>query len=246
MKKSGKGIGLPCAILLSGIVAMILRRQLYLTAVDARGLLMRYTLLEGMLLLLTGLVGAVLVWVLRKDRGTKRYEDNYSASVFAALGHGAAALGIAAASRHMASGQIGYLGAAWQLLGIAAPACLILAGILRIFGKKPFFLLHVVPCLFLLLHVINSYRGWSSNPQMQDYLFALLASVSLTLFAHHTAAFEADMGNRKWVLGTGMLAVYMCLAELGWSDHAELYAGGMLWALTGMCRMIPVQEKEKD
>lgn len=246
MKNNRKGIGLPCAILLSGIIAMILRQQLYMTAVDARGLLLRYTLLEEVLLLLTGVVGAALVWVLRKDRGTKRYEDNYSASVFAALGHGAVAMGIAAASRHIAPGQIGYMGAVWQLLGMIAPACLILAGVLRIFGKKPFFLLHVIPCLFFLLHVINSYRGWSSNPQMQDYLFALLASITLTLFAYHTAAFEADMGNRKWVLGTGMLAVFLCLAELGWSDHSELYAGGMLWALTGMCKRIPTQKKEKD
>lgn len=245
MRNDGKRMGLPAAMLLSGTAAMLLRRQLYLTAVDAKGLLLRHAPLEMLLLALTAAAAIVVFLAVKNDRGSELYEDNYSASVPAALGHVAAAAGIFLQVRWTVPGMGGYLGSVWQLLGLAAPVCLVLAGVLRLMGKKPFFLLHVIPCLFLLVHVVNSYQLWSSNPQLQDYLFALLASISLILLAHYTAAFEAGLGNRKLVLGTGMMAVYLCLAELGWTDSPALYFGCMLWALTGMCKVIS-KAKEKS
>lgn len=246
MKNRRKGNSLPIAMLLFGIIAMLLRRRLYLTAVDAKGLLLRGSSLEVMLLALTAAVAGIVILSLKKDRGSERYEDNYSASIPGALGHIAAATGIFLLVRRTIPGMVGYLGLLWQILGHAAPVCLVLAGVLRIFGRKPFFLFHVIPSLFLLVHVVNCYQLWSSNPQLQDYLFALLATVSLALFAHHTAAFEAGLGNRKMVLGAGMAAVYLCLAELGWTDHPELYFGGMFWALTGTCKVSPIPAEEKD
>ena len=53
MKKQKSGIGLPLVMLVLGTVAMVLRRQLYLTATDAKGLLLRGTPLGMMLLALT-------------------------------------------------------------------------------------------------------------------------------------------------------------------------------------------------
>lgn len=242
MKKPGKATALPFAMLLFGTLAMLLRRRLYLTAVDAKGLLLRNTPLEGILLALTAAAGCILLLALKKDRGSNCYEDNYGPSVPSALGHVAAAAGIVTLVRGAAPELAGSLVMLWRILGMAAPACLVLAGILRIFGRKPFFLLHVLPCLFLLVHVVGSYRLWSSNPQMQDYLFALLACLSLILFAHFTAAFEAGLGNRKLVLGAGLAAVYLCLAELGWTDCPGLYFGGAFWALTGICKVVPLQK----
>lgn len=244
MNHPAKRVGLPLTMLLCGTVAMMLRRQLYRTAVDVRGLLLRGTPLEILLLALTGTVFVLLFLALKQDRGSNLYEQNYSASLPAALGHGAAAMGIVLLVRSPAFTVSGLVGQLWLLLGLAAPVCLVLAGILRSLGKKPFFLLHVVPCLFLLAQVVGCYRLWSSNPQMQDYLFALLASLSLVLFAHHTAAFEADIGSRKMTLGSGLAAVYLCLAELGRTEHPFFYFGCMLWAVTGVCRAVPTGEEK--
>ena len=245
MKNRVKGILLPLAMLLFGTVAMLLRRQLYLIAVDVKGLLQRGTPLELTLLALTGVVFAIVFLAFINDRGSCLYEDNYTASIPAALGHVAAATGIFLLVRSRTFGMTGYLEQIWQILGLAAPVCLVLAGLLRIFGKK-FFLLHVIPCLFLLVHVVCCYQLWSSNPQMQDYLFALLAILSLILFSHHSAAFEAGLGNRKLVLGAGLAAVYLCLAELGWTDYPAFYFGCMFWALTGICKVAPQPAGEKD
>ena len=246
MKITRKVSLLPYAMLLSGSAAMLLRRQLYLTAVDGKGLLLRNTPLEWTLLALTAASLCAVFLTLRKDQGGNCYEENYSASIPAALGHVAAAAGFFTLVRESIPGVAGNLGLIWQLLGQAAPVCLVLAGALRLFGKKPFFLLHVIPCLFLLMQAVGSYRLWSSNPQMQDYLFALLATLSLILFSHHTAAFEVGIGNRKMVLLSGMAAVYLCLAELGQTNHPGFYFGGMLWALTGTCKAAPPQAPGKD
>ena len=235
MKNRKKGLPLSPIMILLGSIAMVLRRQLYSTAVDHKGLLLRGTLLESLLLLLTAAAFGIIFLALKNDRGSNIYEENYTASIPAGLGHVAAATGIFLLVRYSLFPMFGLVGQFWQILGLAAPLCLILAGILRILGKKPFFLLHVIPCMFLLIHVVGCYQLWSSNPQMQDYFFALLASLAMALFAHHTAAFEAGIGNRKWVLGAGLAATFLCLAELGWTDYPAFYFGCMFWAATGIC-----------
>jgi len=236
MNTRKNGSWLSAAVLILGSAALLLRRQLYLTGVDGKGLLLRGTLLETGLLLLTAAVPVLLVLTVEKTAGSPRFEDNYSAGIPAALGHGAMALGVLSSLLTAGSLPAGYLGAAWRWLGIATPFCLLLAGGSRLFRKKPFFLLHVVPCLFLLVHIVSNYQTWSSLPQLQDYLFGLLGSLALALFSYYTAAFEADCGNRRMVRLTGLAAVYLCLAELGRTHQPLLYLGGAVWALTGMCR----------
>ena len=235
MNNRKKGLLLPPVMILLGCIAMVLRRQLYLTAVDHKGLLQRGTLLESLLLLLTAAVFGFLFLALKNDRGSTLYEENYTASILAGLGHAAGAAGIFLLVRYGFFPLSGLVSQLWQILGLAAPLCLILAGILRSIGRKPFFALHVIPCLFLLIHVVGCYRLWSSNPQMQDYFFALLACLAMVLFSHHTAAFEAGIGSRKWVLGSGLAAVFLCLAELGRTDYPAFYFGCMFWAATGIC-----------
>jgi hypothetical protein len=244
MKNRKKGPGLPLAMVVLGNFAMVLRRQLYVNAVDHKGLLLRGTTLEILLLALTGVALALIFLGLKNDRGGYGYEENFSASVPAGLGHVAAATGIFTMVRGTVFGMPGYMGLLWQLLGMAAPVCLVLAGILRILGKKPFFLLHVIPCLFLLVQTVGNYQLWSSNPQMQDYLFALLSVSALVLFSYYTAAFEADLGERRLVRSTGLAAIYLCLAELGYTADPAMYWGCMLWVLTSLWSMTPVTEYE--
>ena len=129
----------------------------------------------------------------------------------------------------------GSLEIAWYYLGLAAPVCLLLAGIARLLGKKPFFLLHVVVCLFFMVHIVARYQLWSANPQLQDYVFSLLGAMALLLFSLYTAAGEAGCGNERMRLGTGLAAIYLCLAELAGTACPALYLGGTIWVLTELC-----------
>ena len=246
MKNRKTGLFLPLTIFLFGIIAMILRRLMYLTATDEKGLLLRFSPLEIGSLLMTAAVFCILLIALRKVPAAENYHNNYSQSFLFNLGHMAAATGIFLTVYPTAPVMAGYLGEAWKILGLAAPVCLILAGIIQTFGRKPFFLLHVIPCLFFMVHIINCYQLWSSNPQMQDYLFALLGIAALTLFSFYTAAAEAECGNRRLLIASGLAAVYLCLAELGWTSDSALYFGGAFWALTGMLSMAPSSAGQQE
>ena len=235
MKARIKGLFLPLAVVLFGILAMNLRRQLYLSAMDGKNLLMRHSPLETGLLVLTAAVVGFVLAALRKDSGSGRFEDRYAFGTLAALGHTVMAAAILYTVLIPVPYIRGGLETVWRWLGLVAPFCLLLAGSARLFGQRPFFLLHVVPSLFLLLHGVKCYQVWSGNPQMQDYLFALLGLLALVLFSYHTAAFEAECGSCRKTRFFGLAAVYLCLAELGWTGEPILYLGGAVWALTGLC-----------
>lgn len=83
MRRSSGSVRLPMMMLLWGIAALFLRKTLYATAVDIKGLLLRNQPLELALTILT--IGALvrIVLAVRKQKGSCDYED-YSAAGFPA------------------------------------------------------------------------------------------------------------------------------------------------------------------
>lgn len=238
---SGK---LPVRMLVWGIVALVMRKTLYTTATDIKGLLLRYQPLEIALTVLTVGVLIRIVLASRKQEPSGNYEACYKADLLSALGAVAAGAGILMTVLTADFAAVNYLALARHYLGLAAPVCLLIAGISRALGKKPFFLLHVVVCLYFLLHIVSSYQAWSSHPQMQDYIFSLLGVNALMFYGFYTAALEADCGNVRMMLGMGLAAIYLCSAELARSSCPWLYLGGMVWVLTDLCSMCKNEEKE--
>ena len=237
MKRNSGGKMLPVMMWIWGIVALVLRKTLYATAVDIKGLLQRGQPVEMALIVLSA---GVLIWIVlavRKQKGSGDYEDYSVARIPGAIGNLAAGAGILATVLLTESGMGNYLEILWRFLGLTAPACLVLAGIARLLGKKPFFLLHVVVCLFFVLHIVIRYQVWSSCPQMQDYLFALLGVMTLMFYGFYTAALEAGCGNYRMMRGMGLAAIYLCMVELARSSCPWLYLGGILWVLADLCTM---------
>lgn len=237
MKRNSRGRGLSVLMLLLGIAALVLRKMLYTVAVDDKGLLLQNHPLEILLTALTAAVLTVILLAVRKLQGDRCYETLYSADLPAAFGNIAAGAGILITSLTGASGVGGYLESVWRILGLAAPVCLGLAGLARAWGKKPFFLLHVAACLFYVVHIVTRYQLWSGNPQMQDYIFALLGAVALMFFGFYTAALEAGCGSLRMMRGMGLAALYLCTGELARSSCPALYLGGIFWVLTDLCSM---------
>jgi len=244
MKRNSGSAGLSVPVLLFGMVALVLRRTLYATAVDVKGLLLRHQPMEIALIVLTAGVLIRIVLAARKIAPSGSYEDCYEASLFGAIGNVAAGAGILVTVLSGESLMGGYLNRAWHLLGLAAPVCMLLAGTARMLGKKPFFLLHVVTCLFFAVHIVAHYQLWSSNPQMQDYVFSLLGAMALMFFGFYAASMEADCGSRRMTVAMGLAALYLCTVELARSSCPALYLGGILWVLTDLCSMCKdAQEK---
>ena len=235
MNGNSSGKKLPVMMLIWGITALVLRKVLYATAVDVKGLLLRNHPLSIALTVLTiGVLIRTLLAVRKLDTADS-YEELYVSGLPGAIGNAAAGAGILVTVLTSSPGMGSYLESAWRILGLAAPVCFVVAAVVRVFGKKPFFLLHVVACLFFVLHIVTRYQLWSGNPQMQDYVFSLLGTMTLLFFGFYTAAMEAECGSFRMRFGMGLAAVYLCLGELARSSCPALYLGGILWVLTDLC-----------
>ena len=229
-----------------GLAALVLRWQLYRTAVDEKGLLVRMHPLGLVLMALTAAVLLMIYVTVRKQEEAAVFTDRSPRSIPAALGHAVMAGMILTTVLAGGPQTSGYLATVWECLGRAAFPCLVLAGTDRLRGRKSFFLLHVVPCLFFVVHIVSHYQSWSGDPQMQDYVFALLGAMALMFFGFYTAAMEAGCGSRRMRLGMGLAAIYLCLAEMAHSAYPLLYLAGMIWVMTDLhSQGIPVTA-EKD
>ncbi len=228
-----------------GLTGYWIRMLVYATLVDDRNLLLRGNPLEWMLyLLLAGAAG--LIWVdVRKAEGPKTYAPNFGPSNAAALGSilfaGGILLTMLGAGRPELLLELGC-----QVLGLAAAGCLLLTAWCRHRGTVPFFLLHCVVCVYLGSYMISHYRQWSSNPQLQDYVFQMLALVCMTLFAYEQAAFSLNMGKRRRLLLMGLMGALCCLTALAQTQDGFLYLTGAVWCLTGLCRWEPLEEPKEE
>lgn len=237
MKENSAGRWMPLLMLLLGLIALALRKGLYLFAVDDRGLLVRSHPLGIALAALSAAALILVLLAVRKYVASGTDEYLHRANLPAAFGNVAAGAGILAAVLNGTTAMGGYLDRLWCCLGLAAPVCLLLAGFSRVRGKVPFFGFHVVACLFFVLHIVARYQFWSSDPQLQNYVFALLGTMSLLFFSFYTATLEAGCGNPRVRLGMGLGAIYLCTAELARSSCPALYLGGILWVLTELGTM---------
>lgn len=246
MKHLFKSANLPTVAVGFGFAAQLLRRLLYAVAVDEKNLLALHHPLELFLWFLSAAVLLYLGLSVRKLDGSGEYGDNFSPSHSSRRGHFAAAIGITLTVFANEPQMPGTLGRLWLVFGALSPLCLMGAGLLRGKGKRPFFLLHLIPSLFLALHVVNHYQTWCADPQLQDYIFTLLGTMALLFFLFYNACFDAGIGWRRRQLFAGLSAVYLLIAELAASRYPWLYLGCILLVLTDLCVLTPVPKKPEE
>lgn len=221
---------LPLAALVMGLACQIGRWTLYRTAVDATGLLTAGTPLEwgsyALSVLAIGLFAAAV--------GKLRETEVSSEPILAGLGQLIGGLGLGWTAVRYSGEMPGLLGNLWKILGILSALCLICTAYCTKNGKAPHFLLLLPPCLFWLTHLIDNYRGWSGQPQLQSYLFALLANMAMALFTYYTAAEAAQMGKPRLRVFAGMSAGFLCLAAMlpGPEKTRILFFTSALWAIS--------------
>ena len=237
---------LPLFSLLCGTAGLILRRCQYAFAADAEGLLTPNHPITVILTLFSLVVLVILAAAVRRLEGSAKYEDNFAPSARAMVGHLLAGWGIFLTVLLNAAPMPGPLGNAWDLLGLASLPCLIIAGICRKNGRKPFFLFHLIPCLFLVFHIVNHYQTWSGNPQIQDDLYTVLGTMAAMFFAFHTTAFDVDLGKRRLHLFMGLAAVFLLFVSIPDTHYLFLCAGCACWAGTDLCSLIPVPKAVEE
>ena len=184
-----------------GFAGYMVRRLLYTVAVDSRGLLVRWHGLEVVLWVLTAAAAALALAAKPVKQTPKPWVEP--------VGCWFAAIGMLFACQDLEAGFPVLL----RLLKIAAPLAalaLALAGWRSWKGQKPVPGLWAFACLVLVVRLVAAYQTWSREPQMMDYLFSLLASLSFAAFAYQRAARELGRKN-GWHLRLGLLAGYFGL-----------------------------------
>lgn len=207
-----------------GVVGFLLRKGLYGVALDAKNLLVDGHPLQWLLFLVTA---AAIVLAVMCD-GSRE-----------GLGHGniptAAGYLVLAAGVLMSVLPQGFDGTGLtrmrNILGILTSLAMVLGAVQRFRGRQVFFLVPGLGCVFFAVHMVSCYQGWSSNPQIQDYLYTLLSSVALMLFAYQQSALAADCGSRKLRNIFGSLSVFFGITALSGTEYPLIYLSGSIWAL---------------
>lgn len=234
-----------CLILGCGGLGLALRWLLYATCVDTLGLLKSGNFLIPALWILTVLAAGFLAVQVFPLDGSNRYGDNFPASIPGAAGAFLAAMGILITVLGGPALPPDALTQVWRVLGILAALSLVVAGICRLKGKRPFFGFHGIVCVFFVLHLANQYRVWSGNPQTQDYSFQLYACIFMMLSAYYHTAFDVGLGRRRAQLFTGLMGTFLCCLCLIACDSPLLYLGCGAWLFTNLCSLTPPPRRRR-
>ena len=214
-----KKIDLNFAAIFLGLLASLCRNGLYEAGMDGRGLLTPGRPEVIYLAVLT--LAAVVLCFLNKAPEKTRFRAVYAYIWFiTALLWPQSLSDTAASTMRLLFALSRYAGAA-------------LAAALAWFAfrkKKPVFGLSAGLCVCFILRLVACYQVWSRDPQIQDYIFELLACLCLTAFFYQQTALEAGLGSRIWRLRFAFLGCYLCLAT--WSSPQLGYP--YLWAGIGV------------
>lgn len=224
---------------LFGLTAGYLRVQLLTKGLDEKGLLISGNIYST--LLWAASIGALVFAfaVSRTLKGEGTYRRLFPACRFrGGLGIAAGAVLAAESVRQLVGGQ-------WfvALFGLPAAAGMAFTGLCRIRGRHPSPLFHCLVCVFFIIRLVLSFRGWSADPQFQDYCVQMMACVCLMLFSFHRASCDAGLTNRRRTVFFGLASSFFCLASLSDSGSMLLYLAGGLWSVGAGCTLEPLPEE---
>ncbi len=229
---------LPLVCLALGGLGLVLKKGLYAFGLDALGLLTpRHPMGMGLMLVTAAALALIVIQARREELAGK-----------AALAGGAgcffSAAGILLTVTLIPPLTTEYTAFGWQALGYAAGISQMMVGYARLSRRKPQFFLHLIVSLFYVFHILDHYRTWSSDPQILDFLFTLLSTVTLALFAFYCAAEDVGLGRSRMRLGVGLAALYFCVVELADTDFFLLFFSGAVWVYTALLPSKPRKEAD--
>lgn len=228
---------LPWAVLAAGALGFVL--ELILSAMDAGSGHFLYMLLW----VLTLGVAALLALGTRDLKQAPKYSFNFPASAVGAAGAAAAAAGILITTVAKLPSAADLLTVLDIILGFISAAALLFLSQCRWKGLHPSIVFHAAVCIFMMVDLICVYRLRSSDPQIWEYGFSLLASVAVMLACYYNAAFAANAGDRKMHTLFHLAAGYLCLLSLPLAETPVFYLTMAAWMFSNLCNLTPMPRK---
>lgn len=233
-----KFLPLPVLSAGAGLTALILGLLLALAGRDEKGLLVPTHPLALLLWLLTAAAAAVILFQVRTAGKSRRYSSNFPPSNAAATGCFVMAAGIAL-TLILTRAEGLRMGLPRAVAGLLAVPALVRTGLCRRSGKRPFFLLPAVVCLFLTLHTVSRYQSWSSQPQLLNFFFPMMSCILMMVFSYSHTAFPVGLGSRRVLLASGLLGGFFALTAVSGLQDLFLHAAAAVWMLTNLCSLTP-------
>ena len=240
MKKYFKPQALVWFVPAMGALTALVRWWLFATGLDDKNLLISSHPGNWLTWVLTAVTLGVTVYGTLNLKQAPKYSFNFPADIISAAGAAFAAVCI------LISGINGLLTARDALatidgvLGLISAAALGFLSFCRFKGLHPSLIFHGAICLYLMVHLVCLYRLWSSDPQIQDYAFSLLAAVSLMLANYYSAGFDANFGQRRPHAAFHLAAVFFCIVSLPRCESPLFYIAMAAWMITDLCNLTPM------
>ncbi len=240
MKRLIHPTNLPLWVLLTGGVGLLLRVWLMAAGVDQKGFIITGHFAAIALFILVIGVMIALFFMTRNLVEATKYSFNFPASDLSGYGTFVAAAGIFVCSFIEIFTASDALEMIVAVLGMATTLLLVLTGYHRRRGTTPPLLIHIGICAFLMVRLICYYRHWSSDPQILDYCFQLVATACLMLSTYQRASFDVDEGNRRPYAFFSLVAIFFsCLSLVGW-NNILFFLSVIVWQLTNLCSLMPL------
>lgn len=229
----------PWFALLAGVISAAMQSWL-LSSVDSRGLLPdphNASIFSCFLLVAT--LGVCLL-VLRKASPTAAYEALFPRSPIAAAGTAIAAIGMLISAFSLPVS--GILGLLTPIFGALSGGALLVTAYCRFQGVRPNCLLHSVVAVFFIVRTMACCQTWGAEPQLQLYLFPLLASLFLLIAAYYRAELDIMAKNSLRYVFFSQGALMCCLSSAAHSQGL-FYLSAALW-LAADFFVLPSEEQE--
>jgi hypothetical protein len=219
-----------------GLATMLLRFWLLGSGVDDRGLLV------------TGHLGYILSYVLclalpvslQLLLGRGKHPLHFAPTIFAAVGFFVQAVGFGIAAWTLLSYTTLVMRTATGIFGIIAAFCALVAGIYAMKGYRTHPLFFCPGTLFFACFLFCRYQQWSAEPELQRYVFQLLAAVFSMISLFQRSALGARMGSGKRYVLWSRSTILFCLAAIPGSQLPLLWLTmAASFALDGCEEMAP-------
>ena len=204
---------------IGGVFAMLMRFWLLSTGVDHRGLLVISH--PGCILsyAICAVLPVALFILMRKEKKAL----HFSLTPFSAAGYFALAIGFCLAAWNLVFTPYLAMRMATGIFGMAGAVCALIAGIYALKGSRTHPLFFCPGILFFACFLYCRYQQWSAEPELQQFVFQLLAAVLSMISLYQRAALSAHIGNNKHYLMWSRSAILVCLAAIPGSQLPLLW-----------------------
>lgn len=247
---TSKRFFLPLLVLFGSLLAVALRIWTCGDGPNGAGLFEPRPLAWTLLWILTAAVTGICLVMLRGMKNPGTYRDNYPRSVMAGLCAVPAALSFLVSGYFQLRDAVALslpgttaVDTVTGIFALIAGLCLLFSAAQRFVGKRPFFLVNGLVCLYLALRLFNRCRIWSNEPQMGTVVFPFLASTALMLSAYYRVRFDVNLGDRSKSAFWSLMSVYLCVVAIVSFEQPLFYGMCALWQMVDLCSLRPLKRR---